>query len=295
MTKEKKITNIGKTSLIVLGTVQDGGSPHIACNKECCKDLFLQPDQNRLIVSIGIIDHENKKKYIFEATPNLIFQLKNLYIQSRFDNGELPDGIFITHAHVGHYSGLMYLGKEAMNSDNVNVYVMPKMKQFLENNGPWDQLVDIKNIHIKLLINNLNYNLTSNIKIMPFIVPHRNEYSETIGYIIEGTSKKILFIPDIDKWDKDIIDLIYGIDYAFIDGTFYDVNEIDNRNISEIPHPFIVDSMNLFKEMPVKEKNKIYFIHLNHTNPVLNPNSKQTNKVTKNGFNIARINQIFEL
>ena len=49
--------------LMILGTVQDAGSPHIACKKDCCKELFLQPDQNRQVVSLGIVDKELKKKF----------------------------------------------------------------------------------------------------------------------------------------------------------------------------------------------------------------------------------------
>ena len=35
-----------KTYLKVLGTVQDGGSPHIGCQKSCCTDLSLE-EKNR--------------------------------------------------------------------------------------------------------------------------------------------------------------------------------------------------------------------------------------------------------
>lgn len=294
---ENNVPGIEKTSLIVLGTVQDAGSPHIACKKECCKDLFIHPDHSRKAVSLGIIDPENKKKYIFEATPDLPFQMKNLLVHSSSAE-ETPDGIFVTHAHIGHYTGLMYLGKEAMNADKVDVYVMPRMKQFLENNGPWSQLVNLNNIVLQPLSNNRKIEVTSNITVMPFIVPHRDEYSETVGYSIEGPSKKVLFIPDIDKWEKwetDIITAIAKVDYAFVDGTFYDGEEINNRNIAEIPHPFLIESMSLFKDLPSEEKSKIYFLHLNHTNPALDLNSKQTKTIIENGFNIARMNQIIKL
>lgn len=297
-TKEISFPLIEKTSLIILGTVQDAGSPHIACKKDCCKGLFAHPDQSRKVVSLGLVDPQNQKKFIFEATPDFTFQMKNLLWHAAFTTKETPDGIFLTHAHIGHYSGLMYLGREAMNADKVEVYAMPKMKTYLENNGPWSQLVKLNNIVLKPLNDNQKIEITTNVKVTPLLVPHRDEYSETVGYIIEGPSKKALFIPDIDKWEKwntNIIDLIAKVDYAFIDATFYDAEEINNRNIKEIPHPFIVESMSLFKNLSVAEKKKIYFIHFNHTNPVLNPNSKQTKTVIENGFNIARMNQVIQL
>lgn len=291
-------TVISETSLIVLGTIQDAGSPHIACKKDCCQDLYFNPDVKRKVVSLGLIDPKNNKKYIIDATPDLTEQMKILKGYAFFSDRETPDGIFLTHAHIGHYTGLMYLGKEAMGAENVLVYAMPKMKAFLEQNGPWSQLVTDNNISIQNLSNQKSIQLTSNLQVIPFTVPHRDEYSETVGYTIIGPNKKVLFIPDIDKWekwDKSIIEAISKVDYAFIDGSFYDGDEINNRDISEIPHPFIIESMDLLKDLSSTEKNKIYFIHFNHTNPVLDQGSKQTKKIVKNGFNIASFNLIIKL
>jgi pyrroloquinoline quinone biosynthesis protein B len=291
-------TTISKTSIVILGNVQDGGSPHIGCKKDCCKDLFNKPDESRKVVCLGVIDPENRKSYLFEATPDMTKQMKWLKKFADSDDQEIPDGIFLTHAHIGHYTGLMYLGKEATNADKAPVYAMPGMKQFLETNGPWSQLVSNQNILINDLKNEEPVELTSNLQVIPFTVPHRDEYSETVGYEIVGPSKRALFIPDIDKWgkwEKDIVEEIKRVDYAFIDATFFDGEEINNRDIAEIPHPFIIESMELFKNLSAEEKGKIVFIHFNHTNPALNPESPQTKEILKNGFSIARLNDQFEL
>ncbi|MCF4100066.1 MBL fold metallo-hydrolase [Gillisia sp. M10.2A] len=293
----KTAVTIKNTSLVVLGTVQDAGSPHIACNKDCCKALFDNPDNGRKVVSLGVIDPEFDKKYLFEATPDVPEQMKLLknYAASEV---ETPDGIFVTHAHIGHYAGLMYLGKEAMNASQIPVFTMPRMKNFLAQNGPWEQLVTNKNILLEGMTNDQVVKLTPNLKVIPFTVPHRDEYSETVGYTIVGPSKSALFIPDIDKWDKwgtAIIDEVSKVDYAFLDATFYDANEVNNRDISEIPHPFIIESMKLFESLPSEEKDKIHFIHFNHTNPALNTASEQAGLIKKNGFHIAQIYDVFEL
>ncbi|MFZ1306524.1 MAG: MBL fold metallo-hydrolase [Ferruginibacter sp.] len=286
------------TSLIVLGTIQDAGSPQVGCTKDCCKKIFLQPDKDRMVVSLGLIEAAKHKKYIFEATPGFTQQAKLLKRFSAFNTKETPDGIFITHAHIGHYTGLMYLGKEAMNADSIPVYAMPRLKNFLEQNGPWSQLVKNKNIVLQELNDQTEIRLTNKLKVIPFTVPHRDEFSETVGYTIIGPNKKALFIPDIDKWQKwntNIIDAIANVDYAFIDGTFYDAAEINNRDISTIPHPFIIESMALFKDLSAVEKKKIYFIHFNHTNPVINKKSNQYRQVVQNGFNVAAVNMVFPL
>jgi len=284
--------------LVVLGNVQDGGSPHIGCTKSCCAVLWEHPDPKRKVTCMGLVDPVNEQSFIFEATPDFPEQLKALHRFTPFQKDDIPNGIFLTHAHIGHYSGLMYLGKEAFNSHQTEVFVMPKMQIFLEKNGPWDQLINEKNIEIQPLTNQVYHQINSLIKVKPFLIPHRDEYSETVGYQIEGPNKTALFIPDIDKWhewEEDITQKITLVDYAFIDGTFLDSDEINHRDISEIPHPFISETMDLFSSMPLKEKNKIYFIHLNHTNPSLDNHSKQAKKIRNLGFHVAHYLEEFPL
>ena len=93
---------------------------------------------------------------------------------------------------------------------------------------------------------NTNIELEEGISIIPFNVPHRNELSETVGFQIKSYDKSILYIPDIDswdKWEKDINQMIKENDIAFLDGTYYDKTELKNRDINEIPHPSIKDSI----------------------------------------------------
>jgi pyrroloquinoline quinone biosynthesis protein B len=275
--------------LIILGTLQDGGSPHLGCEKDCCKS----EDEDKKVVSLGLIDPASGKRFLFEASPDITSQLKSLNQADPVKNSIAPDGIFITHAHIGHYTGLMLLGREAMNTKDVPVYAMPKMKLFLENNGPWSQLVSLKNIRIQPLTEGKWEVMSPSLKVKPLLVPHRDEFSETVGYIIEGLHKKLLFIPDIDKWEKwrtDIVSLIKEVDYALIDGTFFSTEEVGNRNIAEIPHPLVQESMKLFDALSVKEKQKIIFIHFNHTNPLMKKNSEEARLVKSKGFRIAEVN-----
>lgn len=272
--------------LMILGITQDTGYPQINCSESCCEVAWDKTELKKMTTSLAIVDPISNQQWILDATPNITEQLHLLNKTSGIKNIE---GIFITHAHIGHYTGLMYFGKEGMNTSKIPVYVMPKMKKFLEKNAPWSQLVKSKNISLNLIKDQSFIQLNERIRITPFLVPHRDDYSETVGFKIQTTSKSSIFIPDIDKWeiwDKDIISIVKDTDYAFLDGTFYKNGEL-NRDMSQIPHPFIEESMELFSILPNSDKNKIYFIHMNHTNPLLIENSKEKNKVHENGFNVA--------
>lgn len=273
----------------VLGTVQDGGSPHMGCKNSCCKDLFLNPDPERKVVSLGVVDYNHGKQYLFEASPDFTTQVEYLNNQKDNNFGVLPDGIFLTHAHIGHYTGLMFLGREALGADSVPVFAMPKMKRFLETNGPWNQLVDLGNIELNELQNDSTVQLSEWLKVIPMLVPHRDEYSEAVGFKIIGPNKTLLFIPDINKWslwEKDIVAEIEKVDYALIDATFFADGEID-RDMAAVPHPFVEESMELFKNMHPHDKQKVIFIHFNHTNPLINPTSEEAFFVRDHGFDVA--------
>ena len=292
---EKKEDNF-KQYITVLGIAQDGGYPHIGCQKKCCANYYNGKNDRKSVVSLGLIDTKEKQKWLFEATPDMHTQLADLE-NNHLKNSTIIDGVFLTHAHIGHYTGLMYFGREALGKKDIPVYAMPKMKAFLENNGPWNQLVTLQNIELKSLQNDSIIKLNNNIKVTPFIVPHRDEFSETVGYKIEGKNKSALFIPDIDKWykwKKDIIAELKQVDYAFLDAAFLNQNEV-KRAMTEVPHPFVVETVELFKNESMETKNKVIFIHFNHTNPTLQSNSKERKKLNKLGFRFAEEGQNFEL
>ena len=282
------------SSLIILGIAQDGGSPQIGCDKSCCKILW-EKKIFESVTSIGLIDNVENRFFLIDASPDITKQYQML--KSLALNASLG-GIALTHAHIGHYSGLLFFGKESLGARKINVYSMPKMSFFLKNNGPWSQLIQDKNIIINQLKNNTIQTLSKYISIKPIIVPHRDEFSETVGYLIKGDLKSALFLPDIDKWekwDKKIEDFIKNVDYAFIDGTFYNGKEIPQRNMNEIPHPFVIETLERLKNLKKKHKKKVYFIHLNHTNPLLKPNNEITKEIIKRGYNIARTGMKFDL
>ena len=274
-------------TLVVLGTLQDGGSPHMGCMKSCC----ASEKPNDYVVSLGVIDES--KHLIFDASPDIVSQTNYLQLISPAKDLE----IFLTHAHMGHYVGLIHLGRESANTKNTPVYAMPRMAQFLQNNGPWSQLIDLENISIKPLQNKTPVSVSPRLSITPLIVPHRDEFSETVGYLIAGQSKRALYIPDIDKWDlweTDINTLLTQVDYAFLDATFFEDGEI-SRPMSDVPHPFVEESIMRFKSLAVEEKSKIYFIHLNHTNPARDANFDDRRAIEEKGYHFATFGMRFSL
>lgn len=281
----------------ILGVAQDAGYPQANCYQPHCMRAWQDKSLRRTTSSIAVVDATTKTKYLFDATPDVRDQLYRLHLSAP-DDEYLLNGVFLTHAHMGHYTGILHFGHEASGSIEVPVYAMPRMKKFLENNAPWDQLVRYKNIKILPIFDGIPVQFQEHLTVTPFLVPHRDEYSETVGYRIDGPSKSAIFIPDIDKWDRwttDIRDIIQSVDYALLDAAFFADGELPNRDMSKIPHPFVTESMALFRGLSSAEKSRVIFIHMNHTNPLLIDGSQALAEVEKRGFRVAREGMRLEL
>jgi pyrroloquinoline quinone biosynthesis protein B len=277
----------------VLGTAQDGGIPQIACYCKNCLLARKNPQYSRLISSVAILDLKEKKYFLVDATPEIPIQMDIAYERLHPEKSGLknaPQGVLLTHAHVGHYTGLMFFGYEAMSTQKLPVHCSPRMANFLSKNGPWSQLVNLENISLIELPLDKKYSLTPKVSIIPFQVPHRDEFSDTLGFKISGQKRKLLYIPDIQSWEawpRKIEEEVRKIDIALLDGTFFSPEEFPERDLSQIGHPFIKKSMEVLKEIPKKGGKAIYFTHINHSNLALNPESEERKEVEEKGFRIA--------
>lgn len=266
---------------VVLGVAQDGGVPHAGCHQALCEEARKDPSKRRLVASLGLLDPAAGKRFLIDATPDFALQMERL--------GGLPDAILLTHAHIGHYLGLAQLGREVLGARRVPVYATPSMAKFLRENGPWKRLISLENIVVNELPPGASVQLTSSLKVTAIKVPHRDEDSDTVAFLIEGPSKKLLWLPDIDKWekwDRKIEDMLEdpGLT-AFVDGTFLSADEIPGRSITEIPHPLVPETMARFGANP--PRGRLFFVHLNHTNRLL-WDETAIKEIAGRGFAIAR-------
>lgn len=274
-----------KVEVVVLGIAQDAGFPQANCQKSCCSN----PNNKSKVASLAVVDLDRKEFYLLDCTSDFREQLD---MASKYigEASKLPKAIFLTHAHIGHYLGLIHLGREVINASNLPIYAMPRMCYFIRNNAPWEMLVSQKNIDLKELSSDHQVDLSDQLSITPIMVPHRDEYSETVGFIVRSRKESLLYIPDIDKWEKwdfDIKDLIRQVDYALLDGTFYQEGEYTEGKMADISHPFVEESMEHFSDLSPLDKSKIHFIHLNHTNLLFNKHSRAYQNLYEKGFNVA--------
>ena len=270
---------------VVLGIAQDGGVPHAGCRQTLCVEARRDPRRRHSVAALGLIDPIAGKRFLIDATPDFALQIEAL--------GGLPDGILLTHAHIGHYLGLAQLGREVLGAKNVPVYCTPSMASFLRTNRPWSRLVALENIAIREIQPGVELALTPDLHVTAYRVPHRDEDSDTVAFLVRGPDRKVLWLPDIDKWekwDRKLADFLADPTLtAFVDGTFFSTDELPGRSIAEVPHPLVPETMALVAPGSSQAR-RVVFVHLNHTNRLL-WDAATLREIEEKGFSVAREGQ----
>ena len=280
---------------VVLGSAQDAGLPQIGCRNECCERARRDPALRRFASSLLLADPRTGRRWLFDAGPDLREQveLARAHPPTRIEAGPRPplfDGVWLTHAHIGHYLGLAQLGREAYGAHGLDVFASPRMCAFLEHNGPWSLLVDGGALELHPLELDQPLELADDLSVTALRVPHRDELSDTLAFVIRGPRRALLYLPDIDKWerwDRRLEDVLASVDVALVDGTFFDGGEVPGRDMAEIPHPFVSETLERLVRAPADLRARVVFTHLNHTNPLADPASSAARRVRELGLRVA--------
>lgn len=279
---------------LVLGVAQDGGVPHIGCRQELCATARRDPARRVAVASLGLVDEATGERFLIDATPDLESQLERLNAGRETERRRPVDGVLLTHAHVGHYAGLMLFGREALGADRVAVHATPGMAAFLRANGPWSQLVAQRQVELHERPPGEEFAL-GRFRVTPLKVPHRDEFSDTVGYRVRGPRGSLLYVPDVDKWEKwerRLEDEVRAVDVALLDATFFDAQEIPGRAIADIPHPLVGETLDRLAAAGLASR--LVLVHLNHTNRLL-WDAGAVRAVEASGARVARSGDRFPL
>lgn len=250
---------------VLLGSAQDAGVPQAGCDCPHCAAARVDAVLVRHAACLGLVDPAAGASWLVDATPDIGAQLALL---GSCAPGSRLAGIFLTHAHIGHYLGLAQLGREAMNTAGLPVWATPTMARFLSGNGPWSQLADLGNIVLNPLEVDRPVAISPRLAVTAVAVPHRAEYSDTVAFLIHGPNRTLFYCPDIDRWSDwqhDVADFLAPVDVALLDGTFFGADELAGRAMSDVPHPLVPDTVSRLAGCTCQ----VSFFHLNHSNPLL--------------------------
>jgi len=293
---------------LVLGTAQDAGFPQVGCYTELCdlgRELHAE-GRGRYVSSIAVVDPDSDQYFLVDATPDITRQI-DLIEEPRFRERAAErrpfDGIFLTHAHIGHYTGLAVLGNEGIGISNTPVYCTERMAAFLEANEPWAFMVRQGRI-VPTPLDPASpgaerwHRIGDRLEVQLWRVPHRDELADTVGFLFRGPSETLLFLPDINSWsawDRDLAETVASLDVALLDASFWSLDELPGRTIEDLPHPLITQTMDLLQGVVDRGDARVVLTHLNNSNPALDPEGPERSEIERRGFVLAREGMRFGL
>lgn len=293
----------GELYALVLGSTQDAGFPQVGCYTDSCeagRDLHAR-GRGRYVASLALVEPAAERYYLVDATPDITRQL-DLVTEPSFRRRAAErrpfDGIFLTHAHIGHYTGLAVLGNEGLGIRDTPVYCTEAMASFLSSNAPWNLLVEQGRIVPTPLALERWHRVDEHLQVQLWKVPHRDEFADTVGFVFRGPSATLLYLPDIDDWrhwEQDVVDVVDGVDVALLDGTFWSLDELPGRSVEDVPHPLVTRTMDLLQEVVDRGAARVLLTHLNNSNPALLDGGPQARETLRRGFEIAREEMRIEL
>lgn len=293
----------GDLHALVLGTVQDAGLPQVGCYTDLCnlgRELQAQ-GRGRYVASLALVEPNAERFYLVDATPDITRQV-DLITEPAFRRRAAQrrpfDGIFLTHAHIGHYTGLDVLGNEGMGIRDTPVYCTEAMASFLAGNAPWSFLVDQGRIVLKPLPLDTWHRVDEHLEVQLWKVPHRDEFADTVGFVFRGPDATLLYVPDINAWrlwERDVAQAVAGVDVALLDGSFWSMEEMPGRAIEDVPHPLMTQTMDALQDVVDRREARVILTHLNNSNPALREDGDQAREITRRGFQVAREGMRLEL
>lgn len=226
---------------------------------------------------------------LLDATPDLRSQSHRLLSSDRYPEHRetFVDGVFVTHAHMGHYGGLMHFGKEAAASDHLPVFGTERLLAYLAANEPWATLMTDGHLE-PVAMDTMTATIDTHITIEAIPVPHRDEFSDAVAFSVSIDGQPwLLYLPDIDAWDLwDVASKeIARHDIALLDATFSSADELPGRDMQSIGHPLVTDTIKRFAHLT--SKSNIILTHINHSNPLGTESSEITQQATEAGFTVA--------
>ncbi|MBK9385279.1 MAG: MBL fold metallo-hydrolase [Planctomycetes bacterium] len=282
-------------ALLILGSAQDAGAPQLACRSACCERLRARGERVP-VASAALVDARAQRTYLLDATPDLRTQLDHPALLPHLHAGARPvDGILLTHAHAGHYLGLAFLGRESLAADEIRLFATERMQRFLAQSGPWELLLRARHARAERLPLDAALELGERLRVEAFAVPHRDEYSDTVGFLIHGPRRRAIYLPDVDAIDEALWQRLLACEVLLLDGTFWQDGELLHRDMSQVPHPRMAATLARWAALPEASRPELWFVHLNHTNPALDPESAEARRVEAAGARIARAGDLIEL
>ena len=245
-----------------------------------------------------------KHWFLINASPDLRFQIEGnpeLQPSMEFGKRNTPiQGIVLTSADLDQVLGLLLLRE----FQPLTIYATELVRRVLEANSFFRMLQRVPNQLTWIEIApGTPFQLNDSVACTPLALPGSVPFyardidggetsKASIGLLLESDSLRIAYTPSLPEITEELLEVYDRCDVILVDGTFWSDAELSNNHSGTplaraIGHiPMSGDEGTITRLARIKTRQKI-FIHLNNTNPVLDPRSAEYKQVIDAGWEIG--------
>ena len=268
----------------ILGSAAGGGLPQWNCACANCVAARSGKIAPQTQSSIAISSETSREWFLINASPDLPGQIESTpQLQPRHDllrNTPIA-GVLLTNADIDHALGLLHLRQQEMP---LVVYAVDETRTALA----WIDRVLSRFCGIEWRKISADFQLLGNgLAFRAIELPT----SVAFQFRDEASSRMALVAPNVGSVTRELSDASDQSEVVIFDGTFWSDGELrvvrpGARTARDMNHLPISDgSLDLLHKSPGRRK---IYTHINNTNPILMPGTRERARVDKAGIEIAR-------
>ena len=270
----------------ILGSAAGGGLPQWNCacvNCVAARAGKIGP-QTQSSIAIGADSQKFQSWWLINASPDLPRQIESAtQLQPRGNNSRNTPiaGVFLTNADIDHALGVLLLRQQ---EKPLVVYATDETRTALA----WldRALARFCGIEWRTVIPKFQ-SFDSTLAFRAIELPE----SIAFQFRDDTSGRTAVFAPSVGSLTEQLRDAVHTSDLVMFDGTFWSNEELGRvrpgaRSAREMDHLPINDgSFDVLRQSPARRK---FYIHINNTNPILMPGSRERVQVEQAGIEVAR-------
>ena len=284
--------------IILLGAAAGGGLPQWNCGCDNCHAARAGRIPAMTQSSIAV-SADGRDWAVLNASPDIRVQLAATPALHPTGLRDMPlRSVLLTNGDIDHVAGLLTLRE----SQPFTLFATPAIHEVLAQNPMLTALrAD--------LVARQPVALDQGVEIAPglmatlFAVPGKVPlYQEgdvvetglvgetTVGVELSANGRRALYIPGCAKLPDWLSGRIAGADLLMFDGTLWEDDEMIRMGLGQktgrrMGHMPVVETMAAMRDLPVGQR---VFVHMNNSNPLVDPASTQTREAEASGWQVGR-------
>lgn len=285
--------------IIVLGAAAGGGLPQWNCGCQNCNDA-RRGDIPEMTQSSVAVSADTESWVVLNASPDIRAQLASIpQMHPPALRGTPIKSVVLTNGDIDHIAGLLTLREKTP----FDLYATAAGMEIIESNSVFG-VMDPELIARRQITLDEPFTPAPGLTMTPFAVPGKvalflegdtlnlQEVGEqTVGLLIDSAAGRAAYIPGCASIPDWLLDRLEAVDLLLFDGTVWNNDDMQRTGTgvktgARMGHiPLNGPDGSLARLSGVNARKM--FIHINNTNPILQPDSPERAEVRAKGWDIA--------